>query len=117
MAVNEAKDGIIESELNHDTTLPAIANHVLRDVIFAGVAHEATILLLDEEGEEDLTLAHILHLLVLFAQVVAHQVDFILFLFAALLPTKSNDVVSVVVGEQRLEVDLLWNPRMIPGYD
>lgn len=69
MAVNEAEDCIVEGELDHHATFPAIAKHVLHDVVLASISHEATVVLLDEDDEEDFSLAHESNINVLLSEI------------------------------------------------
>jgi len=114
MTIDKTEDSIVEGKLDHHTTFPAIAKHVLHDVVFADISQEAAVVLLDENGEEDLSLAHEVNLDVPLAQVAVNQLDFLLFLAATLLTAKSNDIIAFVVGEERLEVDGLRLARMVP---
>ena len=65
MAVDETEQGVVQCELDHDTSFPAIADHILHDVVLAGVAHEATVIIFDEDDKEYLALAYEVNLDVL----------------------------------------------------
>ena len=65
MAVDETEQGVVQCELDHDTSFPAIADHILHDVVLAGVAHEATVIIFDEDDKEYLALAYEVYLDVL----------------------------------------------------
>lgn len=80
MAVDETEDGVIERELNHDATLPAVAEHILHDIILAHVAKETTVVVFNKDNEEDLTLSHEINLDILFTEVLVNQTDFVFFL-------------------------------------
>ena len=49
MAIDEAKRCVVQGELHHAATLPAITEHVLHYVVLGCISHEATILLFDED--------------------------------------------------------------------
>ena len=72
MAVHKAKHCIVESELDHHSTLPAVTEHVLHDVVLANVAQKPAIVFFDEDYEEDLALAHKVYLYVLLAQIAMY---------------------------------------------
>ena len=116
MAVNEAEDCIVEGELDHHATFPAIAKHVLHDVVLASVSHEPAIILLDEDDEEDFSLAHKVNLDVLLSKIAVDQTNFLLFLATALLATESNDVIALVFWEKCLEVQVLRLAGMVPSH-
>ena len=50
MAVDETEDGVIERELNHDATLPAVAEHILHDIILAHVSKETTVVVVNKDN-------------------------------------------------------------------
>ena len=50
MTVYEAESCVIDCELDHDSTLPAVTDHVLHYVVLSCVAHEPTVELLNENN-------------------------------------------------------------------
>ena len=114
MAIDEAKGCVVKGELHHAAALPAITEHVLHYVVLVCIPHEATILLFDENDEENLAFANVLDLDVVFTKVGMDQVRLFFFLSRALLPTKRYDVVPLVIREHCLKIEILWLSRMIP---
>ena len=55
VTVDEAERGVVEGELDHDATLPAVFEHVLHDEVLAGVSHEDTVEGLDEDTDLAIT--------------------------------------------------------------
>lgn len=99
MAIHEAKDCVIESQLNHYTTLPTVAKHILHNVILADIAQESTVVFLHEYDKKDLSLPHKVYLNILLAKIAMYQTNFFFFLTSTFLTTKCNDIVAFMVGE------------------
>ena len=116
MTVNEAKDGVIEGELDHYAALPAIAKHVLHYVVLADVSNEPAIVLLHKDDKEDLALADEINFDISGSQIAMYQIDFFLFFATGLLPTKSNNIIALVVGKQGLKVEVLRLTSMVPSH-
>ena len=116
MTINEAKDSVIEGELDHYAALPAITKHVLHDVVLADVSNEPAIVLLHKDDKEDLALADEINFDISGSQIAMNQIDFFLFFATGLLPTKSNDIIALVVGKQGLEVEVLRLTSMVPSH-
>lgn len=114
MAVDKAEYCIIQSELDHYSTFPSVAKHILHNIVLAGISHKAAIVLLDEDNEKDLTLSNELYFDVLFAEVAMYQANFFLFLAAALLASECNDVVAFIVWKHSLEVKVLRLTCVVP---
>ena len=58
MAVYKAEWGLVESELNHKSTFPAVAKQVFHYQVFSRISgNEVTVLTLDEDREEKLSFA------------------------------------------------------------
>ena len=117
MTVDEAEGGVVESELNHDTALPAIAEQILHDEVLASISHEDTVESLHEYGHENLTFAHETHLdIVLLPKVVSDQGGLFFFLSTALLCTEGDDIVVHIVWKECFKVDILGLSGMVPRH-
>ena len=114
MAIDEAEGCVVQSELHHAAALPAISKHVFHDIVLVCISHEATILLLDENDEENLAFANVFDFDVVFTKVGMDQVRLFFFLSRTLLPTKRYNVVPLIVREHGLKIQILRLSRMIP---
>ena len=114
MAIDEAKGCVVQSELHHTAALPAISQHVFHNVVFVCISHEATILLLDENDEENLAFANVFDFDVVFTEVGMDQVRLFFFLSRTLLTTKCYNVIPLIIRKHCLKVQILWLSRMIP---
>ena len=48
MTIDEAESRVIQRELDHDSTFPPVAYHILHYVVLTCVAHEPAVVLLNE---------------------------------------------------------------------
>ena len=67
MAIDEAEACVIESELNHGSTFPAVAEYVFHHITLLQFPHEVPIVDLDEHHKKDLSLANAVDSIIVFA--------------------------------------------------
>ena len=107
MRVYEAKDSIVQAELDHDASFPAITNQIFHDIVLFDVAHEESIIFFYKDGEEHLTFAHHLDHVKLMLQIALNVTHFLFLLATALLAAIGDYIVIAVIGEEFVDVDVL----------
>ena len=106
MAVDEAERHVIEAELDHHATLPAVPHSVYCSIVRVVRRNVDRIPALDEDDKEHLSFTHVVNLNKIWCKVVFHLFDLALLLrpYTLLRPVR-DDVVIVFVWEQRWKVN------------
>ena len=117
MRVYEAKDSIVQAELDHYASFPAITNQIFHDIVLFDVAHEESIIFFYKDSEEHLTFAHHFDHVKLMLQIALNVTHFLFLLAAALLATIGDYIVIAVIREEFVDVDVLRLrfSSMVPG--
>ena len=117
MTIDETKDGVVQGELNHNATFPAITNQILHNIVLFNVSDGERIIFFDKDHEKHLAFPYHLDQFKLMLQAALNVPYYFLLLAATFLPTIRNDIVVLIIWEEFIDRDVvdLIVARMIPS--
>ena len=110
MAIYEGQIGIVEGELNHDSTLVAKANDthfVARYVILVHSTQKDSISSFEKYYHSKLPLANRINQYEALSEKFSHQMNYFFGLHNAFLESEGDKIVRVSIREQILKVKIL----------
>ena len=117
MTIDETKDGVVQGELDHNATFPAITNQILHNIVLFNVSDGERIIFFDKDHEKHLAFPYHLDQFKLILQAALNVPYYFLLLAATFLPTIRNDIVVLIIREEFIDRDVvdLIVARMIPS--